>query len=158
MEQQVPLHRVKKTYSPPTDPLWDEQWYLVSSQSYHDHPMQLRSPLVTLLAIHTTYSYQHLEHAWIIDQWDLLGIYAISRISLMSDLWNSNYIYDHAWRTIYKLLYSDTAYIQLQKWVISCACPAFGYDIKCNAFPSSHLTFVEFASWSWFKLTTWELI
>lgn len=73
MEQQVPLHRVKKTYSPPTDPLWDEQWYLVSSQSYHDRPMQLRSPLVMLLTTH---------HIWLsalrtyMDHWPMgLGSY-----------------------------------------------------------------------------------
>lgn len=73
MEQQVPLHRVKKTYSPPTDPLWDEQWYLVSSQSYHDRPTQLRSPLVTLLTTH---------HIWLsalrtyMDHWPMgLGSY-----------------------------------------------------------------------------------
>ena len=38
------IERVKKTYSPPTDPLWDDQWYLVS-HGLHDWMIHASTPL-----------------------------------------------------------------------------------------------------------------
>ena len=57
VEQQVIQKRVKKSYSPPTDPLWDDQWYLVCRGYWlhayklsHKHPMLTHSKLYLIFS------------------------------------------------------------------------------------------------------------